>query len=1212
MSLLDPNPRPVRVALVHLFATGAYRPNTRHGLVHLGLLPLEPGAQVQDWLVNPERDYSRAVTEASGVANDRAKAAPSWAEVSGEVEAELVNFDVLLIMDRAGTPSPERHWLEQRILTGLERPPVCVGLDELLAFFLPAEVLDDADELLKKLVVRDKTWSVTLDYGKRKPQLPFILQAMRRAVHRVLTSLLKSEGSGTQKWQPVYTLLTAAVNVSPRSRDSRAFRLLAALARQPGCCDVMAPSNDAPTPVPLPSHPSWPDTKRITELLDTYLARWRDRVDDAGAPELGLGDVSEQQVETAFEDLGKRLSGASKDGKEKFLPRAQQVEYARFVARAIGGRGAYAIEAGTGTGKTFGYLVPALEYLRHAPEGLVVVATSTKNLQEQMRRGEIPGLLREPDGSRNPRYKAIRTATLKGKNCYLCADALDRAYEDYCHSKAEWADALAWLYLALRLRDTEGEVEGIARCLSTHTALSPALRGLLRRVAADRACRHGPLANSKACVYPAHRVRAEQTNLLIVNHHKLALLPPKAIERATVCIVDEADRFPDNFRSALARSLDARELQTELLEPLLQGQLQSGGRPPAESSAARDAKRERRGIPFLDQLMDRLAEVEQELWEQVPPAERPAPDEASRAAYEAVEEARLADLGSRAALLEEVAELMSDTPVADDARHTADAAWHKLAAESAPFRRRQAWRAAWQAILDAREPLNLSQVALADVSSLFQRQGSRPAALPFGPGETHWQDNLRIEQPGQRPMYRPFHRELVAAMPTLRVPLEAAALQLGRLRRHLSAALNVTAAEEESEETATTKADERLWKRAERFAEFAQSQAEVLARLLAEFPCRGYVPVVEREPTAGALGWRLVRQPYELWSYLGATPDPATGLPLAPEPDEPGEVYSRRLLAARAALGRLSGEPGVPLLEQFRTVVFTSATLYVEGELHYFRQLLDMRIPFAAAQRIQPLFDYNGSEAVLGGVPAYLPEFRSGAHPNEKRAWCEAQLRTLLPLLVALEGRTLVLFTSNEDMHFAAEWLGERLAAHDIEMLIQNGASEWEIRRFRQVEQSVLLGVDRMWTGVDFAGPTLSQVIVWRLPFPSLGEPLISHRKRYEADEVFWGGFYRPAARLKLRQGFGRLVRRLHDKGSFLVLDARVATAFYAGVLNELEVEDFQHFASPNELLEHTAGPLLKLLGLGGDFRRRELSVHYLLDLCLDQDTQPTKDFMVS
>ena len=83
-------------------------------------------------------------------------------------------------------------------------------------------------------------------------------------------------------------------------------------------------------------------------------------------------------------------------------------------------------------------------------------------------------------------------------------------------------------------------------------------------------------------------------------------------------------------------------------------------------------------------------------------------------------------------------------------------------------------------------------------------------------------------------------------------------------------------------------------------------------------------------------------------------------------------------------------------------------------------------------------------------------------------------------------------------------------------------------------------------------------------------------------------------------------MRRLHDKGAFLVLDARVAMAFYAGVLNELEVEDFQHFSTPTELLEHTAGPLLKLLGLGRDFRRRELSVAYLLDLCSDTNTRPS------
>ncbi|AHJ95535.1 hypothetical protein Hsw_PA0202 (plasmid) [Hymenobacter swuensis DY53] len=1193
-----------------MFATGAYRPDTKHGLLHLGVLPLQPGAEVEHWLLNPERDYPKAVTEASGIGRDRSRQHPTWGEAAATIQPVLAGFDVLLIMDRAGEPSAERHWLEQCVLAGLERPPVCIGLDELLAFFLPGEELDDADELLRTFVVRDKAASEQLGYAKRNadgrvPQLPFVLYAMRRALRRVLASLLRPEGTGPQQWLPIFSLLDSVVRRAPRQRTSRAYRLLHTLARQPRCCDEATPApTDQPLSIP-PALPAWPSSEHVETLVFNYLARWRDRPDDATAPELGLGDVSEKQVADAFEELGKRLAGAGRDSKDKLQTRPQQVEYAQFVAQSIGGRGAYAIEAGTGTGKTYGYLVPALEYLRHAPSALVVVATSTKNLQEQMRRGELPRLLREPDGRRNPRYQAIRTATLKGKNCYLCAMALAQAYDDCFQLSADWAEGLAWLYLLLRLRDTEGEIEGVARPLNAHPQLGPFLRGLVRRVAADRACRHAPLPGRKPCVYPAHRARAEQAHLLIVNHHKLALLPLKVVERATVCVIDEADRFPDNFRSALASSLDARELQEELFEPLLDGSRLPSRRPTANSKPQDEARTERRAVPFLPELDERLYEVQEQLWREVPAAEQPGPDEASRAAYELVEEARLAELGSQAALLEEVALLMLETPVAADTRQSADAAWQLLAIESAPFRRRQALRTAARAVAASYEPLRESQLLLTHLSSQFQSRGGRLAPLPFPAGGTHWQDNLRVAEHGRPPIFRPFHQELVAALQPLQPPLADASHQLGCLRRHLVQALNISlssgeAADEDAPDVESSGSyDERLYRRAERFAELAQSQAEILVRLLSEFPCRGYVPVVERDPVAGPLSWQLGRQPYELWSYLGATPDPATGHPLVREPDEADEAFQARWLAARAALQRLSREPDKPLLEQFRSVIFTSATLYVQGTLQYFRQQLDLRVPFAGEQRIRPLFDYNNErgEQVLAGIPTYLPQFRAGARPDEKRAWCEIQLRTLLPLLVALEGRTLVLFTSNEEMHLAADWLRERLAAHDIELLVQNGASQWEIRRFRQLEQSVLLGVDRMWTGVDFAGPTLSQVIVWRLPFPSLGEPLISHRKRYEPDEVFWGQFYRPAARLKLRQGFGRLVRRQRDRGAFVVLDARAATGFYANVLDELEVEAFHRFGTPTALFEQTAGPLLKLLELGADFHRRELSVSRLLEL---------------
>ena len=74
-------------------------------------------------------------------------------------------------------------------------------------------------------------------------------------------------------------------------------------------------------------------------------------------------------------------------------------------------------------------------------------------------------------------------------------------------------------------------------------------------------------------------------------------------------------------------------------------------------------------------------------------------------------------------------------------------------------------------------------------------------------------------------------------------------------------------------------------------------------------------------------------------------------------------------------------------------------------------------------------------------------------------------------------------------MDDAALRLQPHLAKYDIELLKQEGTSQWQIRRFRRVEQSVLLGVERMWTGVDFAGSTLAQVVVWRLPMPSFSDP---------------------------------------------------------------------------------------------------------------------------
>ena len=115
------------------------------------------------------------------------------------------------------------------------------------------------------------------------------------------------------------------------------------------------------------------------------------------------------------------------------------------------------------------------------------------------------------------------------------------------------------------------------------------------------------------------------------------------------------------------------------------------------------------------------------------------------------------------------------------------------------------------------------------------------------------------------------------------------------------------------------------------------------------------------------------------------------------------------------------------------------------------------------------------------------------------------------------------------------------LHKYDIESFKQNGTSLAEIEMFRRIEHSVLFGVKRFWTGVDFPGSTLSQLIIVRLPNRPLSDPLMSHRKQQSRRTTFWNEVYYPTCRLELKQGFGRLIRNEKDKGLFVLLDKRTS-----------------------------------------------------------------------
>jgi len=140
-----------------------------------------------------------------------------------------------------------------------------------------------------------------------------------------------------------------------------------------------------------------------------------------------------------------------------------------------------------------------------------------------------------------------------------------------------------------------------------------------------------------------------------------------------------------------------------------------------------------------------------------------------------------------------------------------------------------------------------------------------------------------------------------------------------------------------------------------------------------------------------------------------------------------------------------------------------------------------------------------------------------------------------------------VLFTSHAALRDAAARLGA-LESEGLAVLTQgiDGSRRALLERFTQ-GRAVLLGTQSFWEGVDLPGDVLRCVVIARLPFSVPDDPLVQGRaERYDDPFV---QFQLPQAALRLRQGFGRLIRTKTDYGAVVLLDRRVVTKDYGEVL---------------------------------------------------------------
>lgn len=228
------------------------------------------------------------------------------------------------------------------------------------------------------------------------------------------------------------------------------------------------------------------------------------------------------------------------------------------------------------------------------------------------------------------------------------------------------------------------------------------------------------------------------------------------------------------------------------------------------------------------------------------------------------------------------------------------------------------------------------------------------------------------------------------------------------------------------------------------------------------------------------------------------------------------------------------------LWSKLETSVLTSATLAVGGGFDYIRGRLGHD---HARELIVPShFDYE-SQAILY-VPPDLPDPRTPQFAGE----AAGVIRRLLEIT---RGRAFVLFTSYAQMNEIYERL---LGQLEFPMLRQGDAPKSALlEEFRVTPHAVLFGTSSFWQGVDVQGEQLSCVIIDRLPFAVPRDPVVAARVK-AIDAGGGNAFFEyqvPSAVITLKQGFGRLIRSLHDRGLLALLDNRILKKQYGRVFVE-------------------------------------------------------------
>lgn len=221
------------------------------------------------------------------------------------------------------------------------------------------------------------------------------------------------------------------------------------------------------------------------------------------------------------------------------------------------------------------------------------------------------------------------------------------------------------------------------------------------------------------------------------------------------------------------------------------------------------------------------------------------------------------------------------------------------------------------------------------------------------------------------------------------------------------------------------------------------------------------------------------------------------------------------------------------------SVILTSATISCRQngtpmeKCEYFLNNIHFPTSGIVSEPKKSPFDYDRNTMIYVSQNMPIPNH------NQKEEYREKSIAEIVQLLEITQGKTLILFTSKSDMEFVYRKLSNMNLSYKVLIQSRNSSQAYQLKRFTNDVNSVILGSGTYWEGINIEGESLLQVIIYKLPFP-YPDPIISCKMAEINDPLMEIAV--PEMIIKLRQGMGRLIRSESDKGIVSILDPRISS----------------------------------------------------------------------